>query len=224
MTKSVINPKFEFDSKTWVISVINTGGVLNGHSVLLVEGMKRTQGSSMFPEEKLFVGQYDIFAATVDHPGVPDMEEQKGLSDYLSSINQDEGSLGKLKPLLKNQKGVIVKIRTFPEKLTDDSKGYTRDYSAHLHKTRTYYAKADKAQIMLESIYRQAAEIKEIVARQDFAALPKYQLYGNHHPFTDSADDGINCANFCYENMALAEAGPRWHELSSKPPKPCTIL
>ena len=62
MPNSAVDPKFQYSDTVWVVSNINTGSKLAGHSVIVVEGIKKTQednnNNNIFAET--FVGQYDI--------------------------------------------------------------------------------------------------------------------------------------------------------------------
>ena len=64
--RSKVDGASVFDDDLYAVSLLNMGAKLGGHSVIVVEGLRRTE--AMFPE--LFVGQYDIRAEAL--PGQPD--------------------------------------------------------------------------------------------------------------------------------------------------------
>lgn len=59
MPKSVINVNYSFDKDVFVVSVLNIGSKLTGHSVLIVEGIAIENEYGFF-KDSLFIGQYDI--------------------------------------------------------------------------------------------------------------------------------------------------------------------
>ena len=56
MPKSRVTTDYEFNEEEWVVSVLNSGSAIEGHSVLVVEGMDNGH---------LFVGHYDINAKII---------------------------------------------------------------------------------------------------------------------------------------------------------------
>ncbi len=91
----------EFSEDVWIVSILNTGDKLLGHSVIVVEGVIRTGPGLM--NKQLFVGQYDI-QAELD-------EEQKNLVNKTGRIVE-----------------VRCFPSNFPPSASDPM-GYTRDYS-----------------------------------------------------------------------------------------------
>ncbi len=69
---SEVNESFHYNAEEWLVSVLNTGDKLGGHSIVVVEGLKKADISSVSlqfePHLEKFVGQYEISAVSEDAP------------------------------------------------------------------------------------------------------------------------------------------------------------
>lgn len=81
MPKSIIDSEYEYDEKTWVVSVVNSGGNLGGHAMIIVEGLD----SSPSFHAKPFIGQYDMKATPVE------MESSLNTKGRITDIRCFEG-------------------------------------------------------------------------------------------------------------------------------------
>ena len=71
--QSAVDKSLYFHEHQWVVSVLNTKEKeFGGHAVILVEGIKDSQ---------LFIGRYDVFAATGD-------QDLSGQSSFFSVLLQ----------------------------------------------------------------------------------------------------------------------------------------
>lgn len=197
-TKSRVDPRYQFDEKIWVVSLINADttlkGKFSGHSVLLVEGKRNIPGDSvsMF-NETLFIGQYDI------------------------SIGPTEYDTNRLRSL-KNEKGVVYKVNVRERDKYSHPRGdqyYKESTSRCWHKARENiermiaFIKADKERT--EKAFRGEAE------------FIKYQAYGSQGGllqwlFSDKAEEAteeaINCAQWCLNKLKDAKIT---HDVKPKP-------
>lgn len=186
MKTSKINSQFQFGEEIWCVSVINTGVKLGGHSVLVVEGLKR--GVKNFPE--LFVGQYDIRARTFSPPKSV-LENAKGLltevrcfeeNEYKRNYSEYKGKSYLVTPNNVNQ--MIASIKADKEKVDK--------FMQELNK------------IEVEDAHNQDEKLTALFSKEE--NYLKYQQLGKHSVFTDP-QEGDNCAGWCNEKLAVAGVG-----------------
>ncbi len=76
---SRVNPKWDFDKQKWMVSLVNTGTVLGGHAIIVVEGVKENGN--------LFVRQFDILAREYTITNADAFQKSLGnVQGYISKI------------------------------------------------------------------------------------------------------------------------------------------
>ncbi len=213
MPNSVITPKMEYNETTWVVSHVNLGGLIPGHSAIIIEGVLSPALHTSFlstgsRRPGVYIAQTDITALVLG--------KQSSLSE--SSVSS-----------ITNQTGVIREVRLFQ---------YTeRDYSAC--SGVSHYVNSQRVINLIESIEREKSVVAEFWQRFDMGDQPSvdqinafikanpYQTYGNHL-FFGKTSKGINCTEWC--NIKLKELGIAPGLLEDNMPKPkissgqCIIL
>ncbi len=206
MPNSVINPKMEYNETTWVVSHVNLGGLIPGHSAIIIEGVLSPDLHASFlgtgsRRPGVYFAQTDITALVLG--------KQSSLS---------ESSIGSI----TNQTGVIREVRLFQ---------YTkRDYSAC--SGVSHYASSQRVISLIENIEREKSVVDEfwqgleigdhpsIDQINDFIKAYPYQTYGNHL-FFGKANKGINCTEWC--NIKLKELGIAPGLMIENMPKPYKV-
>lgn len=206
--QSTVNKAYEVSTTLWAISVLNTGSLLTGHSVIVVEGLK--EDDSFFP--KRFIGHYDIKAKPFE--GQSSLGNTKG---FISKVTIEE-----------NEK---VTFEGKEDYYRFHSKTYYR--SPLEAKAMIESIKKDK---QLVAPYKEKRDTEKANAPKNITNLAleeylqskigepplKYQLVGKNSLLADDGA-GDNCAGWVLEKLAIANIGD-----GSGKPKPaitvgCTV-
>ena len=174
---SQVNPAFNYDAEEWIVSILNTGEKRGGHAVIVVEGLKTADTSSVSMQfsaylEK-FVGQYDIFAA-------PD--------DTLTSSF--------------NLKGHICNVECKEDKSVTRAGGY-QQFSSKSYKVDAKNALKMIASIKVDhEACEQAKRGEREYPKYQYLGTdhPLIQLVG-------SVEDGHSCASWCARKLEIATGG-----------------
>lgn len=214
MPSSVITPKMEYNETTWIVSHVNLGSILPGHSAIVIEGILSRDLHDSFISKNakrkagVYIVQTDIKAIVLG--------KQSSFA---------ETSIGSV----VNQTGAIREVRLFE---------YTpRNYAEC--SGISHYVNSQRVIQLIEEIERekavvddfwQRAEIGPEPTREEVEAFIKanpYQTYGNHLFFGNSKK-GINCTEWCNSKLRILGVAPG--SLEDNMPKPkissgqCIIL
>ena len=201
MPNSILKENYVFDDSKWVVSLLNTGAKLGGHTLILVEGT--ISGNK-------FIGQYDI-KATLN----PEEKESsipffaKNAKGFIHLVEVHEGD-SYVRKYQQNSKIIAV----------DMSKRF------EISSSRSWYVLPAKVQEMIDSIkedMRYVASITEQIEnlKDAFFSLdddkkkndillemqghyPRYQVAGIDRFFGEIDNNGgHNCATWCIEKLSL---------------------
>ena len=188
---SRINPKYIITPEKWVISVMNTGSILGGHSVMVIEGIGQYSERVGLFGNGFFVNQYDIRA-----------------------IVFESGSSS-----ASNCKGIISEVRCFEgnEHTRDYSKFPAKSHYCDPNRAKEMIYSIHQDKQKVESFMKEIHNIENIETKEAqqerLAALLssedkylKYQTRGAHGILT-KISDGDNCAGWCNEKLAIAGIG-----------------
>jgi hypothetical protein len=198
MPQSKVNARYEFSKTKWVVSLLNAGSPLGGHSFIVVEGL-RTAASG---EDELFVGKYEIFADMKD--GYPELQNLKG---YITEVKVREGNVYSTDPARYDAERIYG--------ATSSRSSYVMPAAAQ---AMIDTIKADKART--DTVM---AEFYDAHARGDttpFLTMPHitsrlmpYQSAGSKR--ICARDEGHNCTTWAEEKLAICDLAPGNHVLDS---------
>ncbi len=194
MTKSKIDPKFEYNETKWVVSVLNTTrSLIEGHIAIVVEGIEEDHFSL---NKKIFIGQYDISAAAEGGSINP-----QGYISKIKCFENGENKRDYEKERYPGQSYYVTRLAAW--KMIAAIKA---DY-ARTEQAMENYARKKR------NLRKEEYEVKEsLIVDLDgkpIEPLP-YQKLGKHHPFVKllfNPEQGDNCAGWCLEKLAIAGIG-----------------
>lgn len=191
--KSVINGALSYDEKWAVVTVVNTQGLIFGHTAIVVEFLEKDENLLFV---KPFIGHYDIVA---DESAFRELHE-----------NNDSSLIRKL-----NKKGYITEIRC------SENEHNQRPYKEKNWPHYSWRVPVSNAKKMIMSIKRDAINTKK--AYENYLQISRYekpihlkedgspyelflfQRLGNTHPlvkFLGDTNAGNNCAGYCNDKLS----------------------
>ena len=195
--RSIINPDLEVTQDLWVVSAINSGPALAGHSVIVLEGIRPPQGGNLYAQP--FTIKTDIRAGVAgDQNSSTSTDHTPSSSSAGSSSNSSlSGTTGSsLTPPCNNPRGIITRIDI---KNSDERDWRPLDYRNNTK--RSWLVRHEDAEIMMRQIVADRQRVRLSMVG-DAEPIP-YQFLGAGHPFA-RADGGHNCASWVQEKLAVA--------------------
>jgi hypothetical protein len=178
MPKSQLNG-VELTLTRWVVSVVNTGSILAGHSAIVIEGLKQREEGRLSGGSELFYGFYDIRAAVW-----PDEQKKSSVTQtgyvYKVTVKQDN---------------------KYPEGV-DMSRYYAKSWEVAPARANKVIAAilADRDKILaIDDGYGEGGH-------PDKSRYPAWSLLGMNDVFGDRGK-GMNCTNYCAAWLYAAEIG-----------------
>jgi hypothetical protein len=227
---SAISSGYRYNEQMWVVSILNTGARLGGHSVLVVEGIRGND---------VFLGSYDILARALpdqNGAGLFSSFENINRKGYISQVRVFENT----KPVVvahteKTTEGVVLVTAGVPPIFASLTTHETPvqnmgrfDYSQY--PAQSYYIPAAKAEEMIVAIKLDKSVCEKADAGQgpgngpDKTEYPPYQMLGKDSMFTNP-ENGDNCAGWCLKKLAIAGIGDGTGKpMPAKATGQCTIL
>lgn len=190
--------KYEFDEKKWVVSLFNSDssikGKFSGHSVLLIEGQKKSKENGLFVNN--FIRQCDILAATIEEEtkklSIENSTDEENEVNPVISIENVKKTLEKLH--LKNVEGVIINIRIFQD--------YYKNQERYKNlSVRSWEISSEQGEKMLKSIFED--KVKTDKAHKGEEDYIPYQSAGNRVIF--GKNDAHSCTTWCLEKLEEAD-------------------
>lgn len=190
MPTSVIDTKFQYSEKLWVVSIINTGEKVFGHAAIVIEGIKKDPVKGG-PFLKAFKNHYDIRAETElseKGKGIIERINEKG---YISKVKCDEDD--------DNTRN--YKKKNYPAQSWISPAKNVKEMISAIHRDRLRTEKAKENQVkILEG--DEALHLDQDGSPYQFI---RYQRLGENHPFIKlfgDSDEGQNCAGWCSKKLS----------------------
>lgn len=192
MPNSLITPKMEYTETTWIVSHVNLGGMIPGHSALLIEGV--------LPGGRMYIAQMDMTAVILG----------EGSAMSRTSVGS-----------LTNQKGVIREVRVFESETPGRDYTECSGASHYITpaKAREMIENIKTQQREVAGFWaRHESDIPPTdIEIQAFVDKHKYQTYGKHL-FFGKKGGGINCTEWCNDKLRTVGVAPGY--ISDNFPKP----
>lgn len=184
MGKSIFNNQsinYTFDETTWVITVLNTGTRLAGHSVIVIEGQNKNPITNKIEN---FIGQYDIKFTPYTL-----QESSFNIKGYISAVDIFENS----------------------HSTRDYSRYTAKSYPVDAMKAKEMIRSIKADQVKTEQLIRmiESGSVQEesidsyFIQNQGFF---EYQLMGKSSYLADDGA-GDNCAGWVLAKLAVAGIG-----------------
>lgn len=187
MPKSRLKEDGELSTELWVVSVVNTGSILAGHSAIIIEGLKPKE-DRMVGGNELFYGFYDIRATM--NPG----------DEKISSVLQT-GYVHKIE---------VKELNHYPE-LKDISRYYARSWEIKPERAHKIIAAIKKDRNDLLAIDDGYAP----GSHPDKSRYPKWSVLGMESIVGDLLGRGMNCTNYCANWLKAGDIGTHGKKPSS---------
>lgn len=182
MTQSRVNKTYDYTENKWVVSLVNTTGLIEGHAVIVVEGL--------LPNGRVFEGEYDITASAFP-------EEQEFAQDSLGNV------MGYITKIRCNP------IKNDRENNPDKKTVFYRNYDEKNFSSRSHNVTRENTLAMIESIEADAdlleTEVASAKAEKRNVNWPfRYQKAGSGRSTLFGGNGGESCITWAEKKIAIA--------------------
>jgi hypothetical protein len=206
---SRVKPKESFSEKSYLVSLLNVGSILEGHSMILIEGLVPSPTTSLSLEDTPLLSESNTYSGTLFNNNANSNTPSLYIRQYdvFAEFNDD-------KEKLFNKKGYISLIRCFKSYGEKEYEKFT---------SSTWLVSRDNALEIAKSIEEDEKKM------ENEEKIPYHYLPKNHF-LSSKDDDGMNCTEWC--KLKLAAGGIKVKakfdkdkpEKAAKGEKPCCTI